>query len=213
MAYCTANDLYVYGMLPRGALAVPARLVAEADTSTDTLELDAHGFEDDQAIQFRAVGGGTLPSPIVEATTYYVISTSDWRFQVSATEGGAALDLTTTGSTFAVLAPLPIAGAIENASRLIDDMCPAHIVPFEDPVPSVVRITTAELAANELLAMTGGASASLAVIYDAAQKRIARWSRGVPVRGTNAPPSAQRAVSGTPSTATLPDWRRYGGIF
>lgn len=191
---------------------MPARLVAEADTAADTLELDAHGFSDDQAIQFRSVGGGSLPSPIAEATTYYVTSATDWTFQIAATVGGSAIDLTTAGTTFVVLAPLPVADVISKAERMVDDMAPAHAVPFASPVPDIVRMTTAELAAAELLAMTGGESASLTAVYDAARRRIERWARGIPIRGEAPPTTAQNAVTGTPSTTSLPDWRRYGGI-
>lgn len=211
MGYCVAGDLYKYG-LPRGALAVPARLIASVDTTADTLELDAHGFDDDQAVQFRSVGGGTLPSPIAESSTYYVISTSDWEFQIAATAGGSAINLTTTGSTFAVLAPLPVSDTIEKASRMVDDMCPAHLVPFDSPYPDIVVMTTAELAASMLLALTGGESAPLTSIYDIARKRIDRWARGIPVRGDNAPSTSQKAYSGVATSSTLPDWRRYGGI-
>jgi len=213
-SYCDATDLYLYG-LPRGALASPARLVASASATTDTFELDGHGFEDDQPVQFRAVGGGSLPTGVSASTTYYAIKSSEWEFQIAATAGGSAIDLTTAGTTFAVLSPLPIDETIESVSRMVDDMCPAHLVPFEAPIPDVVSMTTAELAAAKLLALSGGSSASLTTIYDAARKRLERWAKGIPIRGDNAPSTSQHAVGGSASYSTassLPPWRRYGGI-
>jgi len=209
MTYCLAADLYLYG-LPRGALASPGRLVDSVSVSGDTFELDAHGFETDAELQFRTAGGGGLPSPVAEGTSYYAIPSSDWAFQIAASEGGAAINLTTTGTTFLVLAPMPVTAAIAKASRMIDDMLPAHVIPLEDPVADIIRMTTAELAAADLLARTGGQSVSLTTIYDAARKRVERWARNAPVRGENAPPTAQR--SARTSTTTASPWRTYGGI-
>jgi len=210
VAYCLPSDLYLYG-LPRGALASPGRLVEAVSTTDGTFELDAHGFADDTVVQFRTAGGGTLPTPIVAGTSYYVVAVDDWHFSVAASAGGSAIALTDEGTTFAVFAPLPITDAIAKASRMIDDMLPAHVVPLADPVADIIRMTAAELAASELLAMTGGASTSLTAVYDIARKRIERWARGVPVRGTNAPTSAQKAITSA-SSRPIPPWRRYGGI-
>ena len=209
MAYCSPNDLYLYG-LPRGALSAPGRLVGTVDTASGTLELDAHGFDDDDVVMFRSAGGGTLPSPLVAATAYYVRAVDAWRFRVAASAGGAAITLASAGTTFVVYAALPIDATLDKVSRMIDDLLPAHVVPLTAPYPDVVVMTAAELAASELLALTGAASVSLTSVYDAARKRVERWARGVPVRGTNAPTTSQLAVSGT--SAPLPAWRRYGGI-
>ena len=208
MTYCVASDLYKYG-LPRGALASEGRLVDSVDTSADSMELNSHGFADDDEVQFRPAGGGTLPTGIVAGTSYYAIAVDPWHFQVASTAGGDAIDLTAEGTTFAVYAPLPIASAIAKASRMIDDMLPAHVVPMESPYPDVVAMTCAELAASDLLAMTGGSSVTLTTVYDAARKRLERWSRGVPIRGDNAPSTAQRATITT--TRTVSSWRTYGG--
>jgi hypothetical protein len=184
--------------------------------TSNTLELDSHGFEDDTVVQLRTAGGGSLPSPLVEGVNYYAIGTDTWRFQLASSAGGAAIDLTDAGTTFVVLAPLPIDDAISKASRLIDDMLPAHVVPLSDPVPDVIRITCAELAASDMLSLTGGESPSLTAVYDAARRRLDRWSRNIPIRGDNAPPTAQRSVSSpsssSASSAAVSPWTRYGGI-
>lgn len=209
MAYCLPSDLYLYG-LPRGALASPGRLVESVSTADDALQLDGHGFDDGTVVQFRTAGGGALPSPLVASTDYHVIVVDDWHFQIAASAGGAAIDITTAGTTFAVYAPLPVAATLNKVSRMIDDMLPAHVVPLVEPYPDVVRMTCAELSAAELLALTGGTSVTLGATYDAARKRLERWARGVPVRGTNAPHPAQHAYAA--SSRPLPSWKRYGGI-
>ena len=210
MAYCLPADLYSYG-LPYGALASPGRLVDSVSVAEDSITLDAHGFAAGTPVQFRAVGGGSLPDPVASGVTYYASPLDDWRFQVALTVDGAAIDLTTAGTTFQVYASLPVEATIEKASRRIDDMIPAHLVPLSDPVPDIVRMTAAELAAADLLAITGGASEALTAVYDRAQKRIARWARNVAIRGTNAPPTAQRSLSSV-NARPAHAWKRYGGI-
>jgi hypothetical protein len=186
-------------------------LVESVDISANTFELDAHGFVNDTVVQFRAAGGGTLPTGVSEATDYYAIKVSDWRFQVSSAAGGGAIDLTAAGTTFAVLSPLPVASVLSKAARMIDDMLPSHAVPVASPYPDILVMTNAELAAAELLALTGGQSDSLTEVYDRARKRVERWAKNAPIRGDSAPATAQRSVTGTGSRRT--SWMRYGGIY
>jgi hypothetical protein len=211
ISYCTEADLYSYG-LPRGALSVPGRLIDSVDVSANTFELDGHGFAADGEVEFRAVGGGSLPSPLAEGVTYYVIAATSWRFQVSASSGGAAVNLSTAGTTFLVLASAPVAATIAKVSRRVDDMLVGHPVPLSAPVPDVIRMTTAELAAAELLALTGGKSESLTRLYDAAERRVVRWARNAPLRGENAPATAQHSATSAASTRSESSWRKYGGI-
>lgn len=211
MPYCNEADIYLFGV-PRGALAVSGRVAGAVSTTSDTVELDGHGFVAGDEVQFRAEEGGSLSSPLAEGTTYYVLAVDDWRFQVAATSGGSAIDLTTAGDGVIVLAAPPVDGAISWAERVIDDMLPAHVIPIADPVPEIVRATCAELAGAKLLALSGGQSESLSAVLDAAQKRIERWARNAPIRGTNAPETAQQSQTTAASTRTESDWRRYGGI-
>lgn len=206
--YCVAADLYLYG-LPRGALRSPGRSCGTVDISADTIELDAHGFATNDAVRVRAVGGGTLPSPLTESTDYYAIYVDDWHFALATSVDGARVDITSAGTTFVVLAPLPISALISKASRLIDDMLPAHVVPLSAPYPDVVVMTCAELAASEALAMTGALQTTLTAVYDAARARLARWAKYAPVRGTSAPATSQESLVVTRATE---GWRRYGGI-
>lgn len=216
MAYCVESDLYDFG-LPRGGIPNPARLAAEppASVSSNAIELDGHGFALNDPVSFRAEAGGSLPSPLVAGTTYYAIPAGEGYFQVAATSGGAAIDLTTTGSGVVVLTPLPIDAAIEFASALIDDMLPSHVVPLTAPYPPIVVMTCAELAAAKLAARSGSASVSLTAMADAARKRLERWAQGVPLRGTNTaaqiPTNLAQVGSLTAPPIDVRGWRRWGG--
>lgn len=209
--YCTESDIFAYA-LPRGALTNPARLATSASAASDAVSLDVHGFELNDQVSFRAEQGGSLPAPLVAGTAYYAIPRTDNDFAVSAAPGGSAIDLTTDGSAVLVIAPLPFAQACAWASRLIDDMLPAHVVPLVAPYPEIVVMTAAELAGWKMAGRGGTRSDALSDIVDAAQKRIARWAAGAPLRGPVSPvPRANLSVSVAGGTSDAAAWRRFGG--
>lgn len=209
--YCAASDLYAHGF-PRGSVPNPGRLIDSADTSANTLALDQHGFSLNDPVSFRAEAGGSLPAPLVAGTTYFAKPSSDDVFQVTATEDGTAIDLSSAGENFIAIAALPVGSAITWASQVIDDMLPAHVVPLDaDAIPEIVRMTCAELAAGKLAARAGAQSKSLTEIVDAASKRLARWGKGVPIRGAVVPPSASLAASATVPFRDRRGWNRFGG--
>lgn len=205
--YATQADLYAFG-LPRGAAPNPGRL-AQVDASLDAFTVDAHGFDANSPVTFRADAGGALPTLIAANTTYYAIPLSDNLLQVAAAEDGAAIALD-AGSNVLVIAPLPVAQAIDWASRLCDDMLPAHVVPFAaDAVPDIVRMTVAELAAFKLL-KAGSSSNAIMAMVDMAMSRLKRWAQGVPVRGAGNPANLSVAATAAPSDAS--GWKTYGGL-
>lgn len=211
-SYCDESDLYDFG-LARGALTNPGRLVNSVDTTADTLKLDSHGFSTDVRVSFRAEALGTLPSPLAKDTDYFAIPVTGSTFSVAATAGGAAITLTTAGSNIVVITDIPVAAAIEWASGILDDMLPAHVVPLTAPFPDIIIATCAELAAGKLLSRTGSASESLATVIDNAMKRVARWGRGVPLRGTNAPTSrTNKSASAVVPYKDTRGWGEFGGI-
>ncbi len=67
-----------------------------ADPETNLLYSRAHGLTDGCPVLFRT--RGELPAPLQPQTVYYITNATADRFGVSATRGGPALDLTTTGS-------------------------------------------------------------------------------------------------------------------
>lgn len=211
MAYCTQAELYQFG-LPHGAVPNPGRLACSVSSATNAIRLGDHGFSADDIVVFRAEAGGSLPSPLAESTEYFAIPDDDSTFGVALTAGGSRLDLTTQGSRVLVIAPLPVASALEWASKCIDEMLPAHVVPLASPYPEIVSMTCAELAAWKLLARGGVTSKTITEVTDAAQKRLARWAKGIPVRGT---PNANRANTAITASAPSRDtrgWRRFGGL-
>jgi phage gp36-like protein len=209
--YCAPSDLYDFG-LPRGALRNPGRHVRVAVASTDTIPLDVHGFDLNDAITFRVEGvsGALLPAPLVAGTEYFAIPLSESAFSVALEADGDAIDLTTNGSNFRVNKPIAFDAAILWASRIIDDMLVGHVVPLEAPYPEIVTMTCAELAAGKLLA--GKSSKSLTEMFDAARKRLERWSTGATIRGENAPDPANLAASATVPYADPRGWNRFGGL-
>ncbi len=211
--YCSVSDLYTFG-LPRGGLPNPSRMVHSVSSGGNTITLDEHGFSTGDEMSFRPDGvDGVLPSPLTEGTTYYAIAIDDARFSVSATLGGAAVDLTTNGERVHVIERIPYDATIAWASRIVDDHIPAHIVPLAEPYPEVIRMTTAELAATKLMGRQGSVQKSLSDVLTLAQKRIERWAKGVPVRGPNSPARANLATSSA-SAAYLDraGWRTPGTI-
>jgi hypothetical protein len=69
-----------------------------ADTA-DLITSPAHGFVTDDRVVFEAIEGVALPTGLVEGTRYFVLAaglTTD-AFKVSATSGGAAIDITVAG--------------------------------------------------------------------------------------------------------------------
>jgi hypothetical protein len=61
------------------------------DLGADTIRRTAHGLVDDELVVFV---GGTPPGGLTEGTEYHVVSAAADSFQVAATQGGAAIDLT-----------------------------------------------------------------------------------------------------------------------
>lgn len=210
-SYCSQADLYSFG-LPRGGTPNPGRLASTVESDDDTIELDVHGFSLGDPVRLRAESGGALPAPLTAGATYYAVPVDESHFKLSATAGDGAIDFTADGTRVVVIAPLPIDAAILWASRIIDDMLPAHAVPLEEPYHELIIATCAELAAGKLLALRGSASKSLGEMIQYAQKRLERWGKGVPLRGANVPPAANLAVGTSAPHSDTRGWSRYGGL-
>jgi hypothetical protein len=80
----------------------PFSIAATANTGTDLITATNHGLAANDAV---VLSGGTAPSPLVLGTTYYARDIAGNDFKLSATPGGAAIDLTTAGSGFSVQLP------------------------------------------------------------------------------------------------------------
>lgn len=211
--YCARADVYAFGV-PRGAIPNEGRLALSVDTTANTIALGDHSFATGDPVRFRAEMGGSLPTPLVAGVTYYAIATSDDAFQVSATDGGAAIDLTTAGAEVLVIAPLPIDQWISYGARVIDQALIAHGVPLAAPYHELVVATNAELAAAKGGYFSGGTSKSLADMIVVAQARLAEWAKGVQLRGENTAPEERTnlAASLTAPARDSRGWSRHGAL-
>lgn len=71
--------------------------VDSIDDSTDTITATSHGISNDQTVVL-VTADGTMPTPIVSQTPYYVINKTDDTLQLSLTQGGSAINLTDAGT-------------------------------------------------------------------------------------------------------------------
>jgi hypothetical protein len=82
-----------------------------ADPGTDQLTVSASGvFADNDRVCLLSLHETTnLPTGVSEGTIYYVVNASGASFQISATEGGGAVNMTSTGDgLIALVTPIPI---------------------------------------------------------------------------------------------------------
>jgi hypothetical protein len=87
------------GTGPNGG--TPREFVAIA--STDTIYSPAHGYSDTQKIVFY---NGTVPGGFTEGVVVFVRDSTTDTFKVAASAGGAAIDITTSGSTDCILSSI-----------------------------------------------------------------------------------------------------------
>ncbi|WP_438015007.1 hypothetical protein WMF18_29520 [Sorangium sp. So ce315] len=86
--------------------------VSSVDAALNLVFVTAHGWSSGQPVRLTVVGGA-LPGGLTAGTVYYVINTATDRFQLSATSGGAAIDITSAGNgTFYVWPVVDAAAAL-----------------------------------------------------------------------------------------------------
>lgn len=71
--------------------------VGTLQSSDDIIRSDAHGIVLDERVVFYPMNGEALPTGLVEGTDYFAITITTDTYQVSATQGGAAINLTGDG--------------------------------------------------------------------------------------------------------------------
>lgn len=157
VSYATRSDVMGTGV-PRGALVRPSREIARADATSNALELEGHGLADDDPVTFQVDADGVLPAPLSLGVTYFAKVVDEDRFQVSTTEGGPAIDLTTVGTApFSLVVPIgPMIDKYnEIYSRWADRKCIAHVVPFTAPFPTEIVNIVALRTALKVVAVLG----------------------------------------------------------
>ena len=87
----TSGDVFVL------ASAVFNGFTCTASTTFNRIEnINSHPFEVGDKVRFRSTG--KLPAPLSSNTDYYVVSSSLNNFEISGSQGGSALTLTSTGT-------------------------------------------------------------------------------------------------------------------
>lgn len=183
--YCSRGD--VNRRLPAGEITGSARVATSALASTDTFELDGHGFETNDEITVRAAEGGSLPAPLVEGTIYYAIRITNATFKLAAAASGAAINLTTDGASVVVRKEPAYDYVIEFYSRWADSFLPAHAVPLATPLSdayALVRGLVADLSAKRLQNIDGKKSEIVDAAEVAASKQMERFATGLTIRPT-----------------------------
>ena len=206
--YCSRKD--VTDRLPPGSVVSPAGMVASCLASTDVLTYDGHGLETDTEVTVRAAEvGGTLAAPLVAGTVYYAIRLSNASFQLAATAGGAAINITSNGVEMTVIREPQFDDAIEEASRWADDILPAHAVPLTAPINIIVRRAVAAVAAKYILNFNGQHSAAVKEAELESKAKLERHAKGMPLRGGTAQTPTNLAVTAT-SVSSGSDPRGWG---
>lgn len=80
-----------------GPLASNIKTAVVNDTTADTFFLPSHGWANDTVLRVFTHPSNALPSPLAEDTRYFVVSSTTDTFKLSATSGGAAVNLTALG--------------------------------------------------------------------------------------------------------------------
>ena len=96
-AWATFDALTTGNMLWWGWLGSGNEIPGTAANTGDVFTSYAHGLANADRVVVQAPEGGTLPTGISANTAYYVISATTDTFQVSLTQGGAAVTLTSDG--------------------------------------------------------------------------------------------------------------------
>lgn len=114
----------------------------EIDSATDvtfgldTFTVSGHGLISGSKIQFTSTSG-TLPAPLIIDTYYYAINVLGDDFQLSETEGGAAVNLTDNGTgihTVTIVANSP-----QNPVRILQNLSTVTGIGNLSSIPQVAK--------------------------------------------------------------------------
>jgi hypothetical protein len=115
----TANTFKLYDTRAHGTTAVATLTIptASVNTTSDTITSNAHGLVNGAQVNYNNQGGASITG-LTSGNDYYVVNATTNTFQLSATLGGAAIDLSGTGNnsqTFASTGNLNLTGTGNNA--------------------------------------------------------------------------------------------------
>jgi hypothetical protein len=204
--YCSRGD--VNDWIPSGELVGKSDLLASALATSDVLTLDGHGLEDDDPVKVSAIEGGSVAAPLVSGTVYYAIRVNNAEFQLAATAGGSAIDLSSDGDGMRISREPKYDNVIEFWSRWADGFLPAHAVPLDEPIPPLVRVITAKLSAYDLMGIEGKDSARAAKAQTDAKEALQRLQIGIPIPGATEQRSTNLAVVASSTSLDRRGWGR-----
>jgi hypothetical protein len=88
------------GMTPAAAGTLKMAVVNSGGVTSDTFDSPAHGFVNGNTVVPWQISGAGIPTGITEGTIYYVVGATTDTFQLSATSGGSAINITAVGKCF-----------------------------------------------------------------------------------------------------------------
>ena len=91
-----ANTFFLAGENGTYGLLTPRSIVGEP--TGNTIDETGHGFTNGMSVAFYPLAGGVLPGGATQGVRHYVVNAATNTFQISLTVGGAAEDITSTGS-------------------------------------------------------------------------------------------------------------------
>lgn len=94
-AVTTGNFL---GMVPNGGGTPQAFAVNSAGVTSNTFDAPSHGLSNtNSVVVWTTVPAEALPTGVTEGTVYYIVGSTTDTFQLAATSGGSAIDITAIG--------------------------------------------------------------------------------------------------------------------
>lgn len=151
---------------------------ADVSVGADTITLTGHGMANDTAVTMTS--SGTLPTGLTSGVTYYVVGTASNTFQLSATVGGAAINITAAAGGGTHRATIGTGSASQNIrdsavslARVINRYSSSTVYAF-------YLSATSDLPGKILYEERSIGGASFAVI----SSNITCWSPDLPTSGT-----------------------------
>jgi hypothetical protein len=105
-----------------GPLGAAKRVVFDALNTGDVFNSQAHGLVNDDRVYLEAGVGGALPTGPVVGTVYHVVGVTTNTFQISATQGGGAVALTSDGTGRAIRTIPKVVAATDTLEFAIGDL-------------------------------------------------------------------------------------------
>lgn len=78
-----------------------------ADAGTDKISFIGHGLGNGDRVKFSCATGGSIPGGLAAGVWYYIANVAADDFKVSLTDGGAAIDITSAGSSVMIDSTAP----------------------------------------------------------------------------------------------------------